>query len=140
MHRYPYDWRSKQPIIFRCTAQWFVDLEHIQKTAVEALQTVPTDRAWRSYPARSTAALQSYIAGRGEWCLSRQRHWGVPIPALYHRESGEALLDSRIVRHLAALIREDPKGADLWWKTEDIAELLPDESVFCFLPSLFSHP
>ncbi|KAL1495450.1 hypothetical protein AB1Y20_016818 [Prymnesium parvum] len=113
-HSYPYDWRSKTPIIFRTTAQWFVDLEKVRQPALRALEDVnmvpPNDR------------LGAFVRGRNEWCLSRQRVWGVPLPAFYHVETGEALLTDEVVAHVQELVRE--RGANCWWEL-DAAELLP---------------
>lgn len=109
-HRYPYDWRSKQPIIIRATEQWFADVGDIRGTAVKALEDV------RFTPESGEQRLENFVKNRSEWCISRQRAWGVPIPALYHRGSGEAVLTKDSVSHIMSVI--DSRGIDAWW-TDD---------------------
>lgn len=109
-HKYPYDWRSKQPIIIRATEQWFTDVGDIRKNALQSLEDV------RFVPETGKSRLQNFIKNRSEWCISRQRAWGVPIPALYHRSSGEAVLTKESVSHIMQTIKE--RGVDAWW-TDD---------------------
>ncbi|WEW59631.1 isoleucine-tRNA ligase [Emydomyces testavorans] len=109
-HKYPYDWRSKLPVIIRATEQWFADVGDIRQQAVSALQTV------RFVPPSGKARLEAFVKNRSEWCISRQRAWGVPIPALYHRETGEAVLTRESVTHIMNVIKE--RGIDAWW-TDD---------------------
>ncbi|KAI5292007.1 isoleucine-tRNA ligase, partial [Ascosphaera acerosa] len=106
-HKYPYDWRSKQPIIIRATEQWFADLSVIRESALEALRDV------RFIPASARGRLESFVNTRKEWCISRQRAWGVPIPALYDQGTGEAVLTKDSVRHIIATI--EARGIDAWW-------------------------
>lgn len=106
-HKYPYDWRSKQPVIIRATEQWFADLADIREHAMEALNGV------RFVPASGRQRLESFVNNRQEWCISRQRAWGVPIPALYHRETGVAVLTEESVSHIIKIIHE--RGIDAWW-------------------------
>lgn len=106
-HKYPYDWRSKQPVIVRATAQWFANVGDIQESALEALDSV------RFIPTSSKTRLQTFVKNRNEWCISRQRAWGVPIPALYNIETDEALLTETSVSHITAVIEE--RGIDAWW-------------------------
>jgi isoleucyl-tRNA synthetase len=106
-HRYPYDWRTKRPVIIRATEQWFANVGDIKKDALDALDTVDF------VPASGKARLRSFVKGRSEWCISRQRAWGVPIPALYHRETGQALLDEDSVGHIMRVLKE--RGTDAWW-------------------------
>ena len=115
-HRYPYDWRSKTPVIFRTTPQWFVRLDALQERALRALQAVDME------PPASRARLEAFVKGRKEWCLSRQRSWGVPLPAFYHAETGEALLTDETVAHVQGLVARH--GTDVWWRLSE-AELLP---------------
>ncbi|KAI9833902.1 MAG: hypothetical protein M1819_003411 [Sarea resinae] len=110
-HKYPYDWRSKQPVIVRATEQWFADVQGIKSPALEALAKV------RFIPETGKARLESFVKGRSEWCISRQRAWGVPIPALYHTETGAAVLTNASVGHIMKVI--DERGIDAWWTDAD---------------------
>lgn len=117
-HRYPYDWRSKQPVIQMATRQWFITITPTIRDQIErSLSRV------EFIPASGRARLLSMIEGRSEWCISRQRSWGVPIPAFYERSSGQPLLDATIVRHFAHRIIP-LHGSDAWWSLP-ISELLP---------------
>ena len=111
-HKYPYDWRSKQPVIVRATAQWFANVGGIQDSALEALQSV------KFIPTSSKTRLQAFVKNRNEWCISRQRAWGVPIPALYNIDTEEALLTETSVSHITAVIKE--RGIDAWWTDSEL--------------------
>lgn len=111
-HKYPYDWRSKQPVIVRATAQWFANVRNIQESALEALESV------NFIPTSSKTRLQSFVKNRNEWCISRQRAWGVPIPALYNIETDEALLTEISVSHITTVIKE--RGIDAWWSDSEL--------------------
>ncbi|PYI05636.1 isoleucyl-tRNA synthetase [Aspergillus sclerotiicarbonarius CBS 121057] len=109
-HKYPYDWRSKLPIIIRATEQWFADVADIRSSAMTALEDV------NFVPATGRQRLENFVKNRSEWCISRQRAWGVPIPALYHRGTGDALLTKDSVSHVMNVIEE--RGIDAWWTDE----------------------
>ncbi|RAL04275.1 isoleucine--tRNA ligase ISM1 [Aspergillus ibericus CBS 121593] len=109
-HKYPYDWRSKLPIIIRATEQWFADVADIRSSAMTALEEV------NFVPATGRQRLENFVKNRSEWCISRQRAWGVPIPALYHRGTGDALLTKDSVSHIMNVIEE--RGIDAWWTDE----------------------
>ena len=112
-HKYPYDWRSKQPVILRATEQWFADVGEIRESALNSLEKV------RFIPEGGKERLSSFIRNRMEWCISRQRAWGVPIPALYHEDTGSAVLDNESVAHIISVIQD--RGIDTWW-TDDEAD------------------
>ncbi len=115
-HRYPYDWRTKKPTIFRATEQWFASVEGFRSAALEAIAQVE----W--LPASGRNRIEAMVSERGDWCISRQRTWGVPIPVFYHRETGEVLLNDATLSHIQGLIAEH--GADVWWERDE-AGLLP---------------
>ncbi|GJP68933.1 hypothetical protein CLOP_g25571 [Closterium sp. NIES-67] len=115
-HKYPYDWRSKQPTIFRATDQWFASVQGFKQEALEAIRGVN----W--FPPQGEKRITAMVEGRSDWCISRQRSWGVPIPAFYHAETGEPLLTEETITHVQAIVAE--KGSDAWWEME-VADLLP---------------
>ncbi|KAI9780149.1 MAG: isoleucine-tRNA ligase [Geoglossum umbratile] len=109
-HKYPYDWRSKLPTIIRATEQWFADVGCIKDAALKSLEGV------RFIPDSGRLRLESFVKGRSEWCISRQRAWGVPIPALFHKASGAAVLTEESVAHITSVIEK--RGIDSWWTDE----------------------
>ena len=115
-HRYPYDWRTKKPTIFRATEQWFASVDGFRQQALDAIDQVE----WT--PSSGRNRIEAMVKERGDWCISRQRTWGVPIPVFYNRSGGEVLLNADTLAHIEALIAEH--GADVWWEMEE-ADLLP---------------
>ncbi|XP_023250464.1 isoleucine--tRNA ligase, mitochondrial isoform X1 [Seriola lalandi dorsalis] len=118
VHSYPYDWRTKQPVIIRPSKQWFINTASLKDKAKEVLQKV------RVLPESAKGSLLAMLDRRTYWCISRQRSWGVPIPVFYHKETGEALVNKHTVSHIATLFKE--KGSDCWWELP-IETLLPPE-------------
>nr|WP_242045747.1 isoleucine--tRNA ligase [Calothrix sp. FACHB-1219] len=117
-HKYPYDWRTKKPTIFRATEQWFASVEGFREEALKAIASV------RWIPAQGENRITPMVAERSDWCISRQRAWGVPIPVFYDEETGEPLLTEETINHVQAIIAE--KGSDAWWEMS-IEELLPEQ-------------
>ena len=115
-HRYPYDWRTGKPTIFRATEQWFASVASFREQALAEIEQVN----WM--PASGRNRIEAMVRDRGDWCISRQRTWGVPIPVFYHRETGEVLLDEASLTHIQALVAEH--GSDVWWERSE-ADLLP---------------
>ena len=114
-HSYPHDWRTKKPIIFRTTNQWFASIEGLKKDILSEIEKVNWINPW------GEVRIANMFKDRGEWCISRQRVWGVPIPVFY-AEDETPILDEEIVAHVADLVRVH--GTNIWFE-KDAKELLP---------------
>ena len=111
-HRYPHSWRSKKPLIFRNTAQWFISME---KTGLRDKALKAIDETC-FIPASGQQRLRSMIAERPDWCVSRQRAWGVPITVFVHKESGEPLRDPVVFERIVEAVEQD--GVDAWFSND----------------------
>ncbi|MDD5449592.1 MAG: isoleucine--tRNA ligase [Candidatus Omnitrophica bacterium] len=123
-HSYPHCWRCKNPVIFRATPQWFMSIDH-KTLRAHMLEVIAKKIKW--VPASGRERISGMVTNRPDWCLSRQRLWGVPIIAFYCRQCGKELLDPKIIGHIAAIFETD--GADAWFIKSE-GELLPS-SVRC---------
>ncbi len=116
IHQYPHCWRCKSPILFRATEQWFCSIKDFAESAVEAIKTVNWVPAWGG------DRITGMVVDRSDWCISRQRTWGVPIPILYCEDCGQEIINPDTIAHVANLFRE--QGADAWYALDE-AELVP---------------
>ncbi len=118
VHKYPYDWRTKKPTIYRATEQWFASVEGFREEALRAIASVN----W--IPAQSENRITPMVSERSDWCISRQRSWGVPIPVFYDEETGEPLLTEETIAHVQSIVAQN--GSDVWWEMP-ASELLPEQ-------------
>ena len=115
-HSYPHCWRCKEPVIYRSTEQWFVSIDQFRQEMLDAINKVEWIPAW------GIDRITGMVRDRGDWCISRQRVWGVPIPVLYC-ECGETVISGDTISHIAEIFRKEGSNA---WYSKDASELVPD--------------
>ncbi|RAS84108.1 isoleucine--tRNA ligase [Priestia endophytica] len=120
-HSYPHDWRTKKPTIFRATAQWFASIKDFRSELLDAIKETEWTPKW------GETRLHNMVRDRGDWCISRQRAWGVPIPVFY-AENGDSIITDETIEHVSNLFREH--GSNVWFE-RTAKELLPEG---------FTHP
>lgn len=111
-HSYPYDWRTKKPVIVRASYQWFIDTNSLKDRAIESLSQIQmfpksSEDKWHN-------ALQTQMKVRPYWCISRQRAWGTPIPVLYNKDDGKVVITEELIERFCKLVEK--RGPDFWWQ------------------------
>ena len=126
-HSYPHCWRCKNPIIYRAADQWFASVEGFRKKALEAIETVK----W--FPEWGEERIRKMIADRGDWCISRQRTWGVPLPIFYDKETGKEYITKESMEKVKEIVGKE--GTNAWYE-KSVEQLLPDEVLTLGKPKL----
>lgn len=116
IHSYPHDWRTNKPVIYRATPQWFASIDALKADMLEAIKQINWIPAW------GEIRLANMVKDRKEWCISRQRVWGVPIPVFY-AEDGTEILDEEVILHISEIFAKEGSNA---WFSRDAKDLLPE--------------
>ena len=121
VHQYPHCWRCHQPIIYRATEQWFCSVKGFKDEAIKAIESVKWIPDW------GEDRIKGMVRDRSDWCISRQRTWGVPIPVIYCKDCGKPICNDETIKAISDLFRKE--GSDAWW-TREVSEFIP-ASVKC---------
>lgn len=116
VHSYPHDWRTKKPLIFRATPQWFCSIDPIREQLLAEIKKVKWVPSW------GEVRITNMIKDRGDWCISRQRAWGVPLP-IFYAEDDTPIMEEKVFDHVIELVREH--GSNIWFE-KDAKDLLPE--------------
>lgn len=117
IHQYPHCWRCKKPVLFRATQQWFCSIDGFKDAALEAIKSVKWIPEW------GEGRITNMVRDRSDWCISRQRTWGVPIPIFYCEDCGQSIVTDETIRSVSDWFRKE--GSDAWY-THEAKELLPE--------------
>lgn len=115
-HSYPHCWRCKHPVIYRATAQWFVKVDMFKQQTLDEIKKVK----W--IPAAGETRISNMVENRSDWCISRQRAWGVPIPVFYCEDCGEVIVNDETINHVAEMFEKESSDA---WVNHSVEELMP---------------
>ena len=118
VHQYPHCWRCKKPVLFRATEQWFCSVENFKEDAIKAIENVEWIPAW------GEERIKGMVRDRSDWCISRQRTWGVPIPIIYCKDCNKPIVNDKTIKAISDLFKKE--GSDAWY-TKELTEFIPND-------------